>query len=316
MPRQPRIDYEGAIYHVMSRGDRREDIVRGDVDRQSFLKTLAETCTRTDWQVHAFCLMRNHFHLVVETPKANLVTGMKWLLGTYTIRFNARHRLCGHLFSGRYKSLHIDERDPYYLRVACDYVHLNPARAGLIDDEMKLESYPWSSYPWYLKLPRKRDEWLRVDRLLGEHGIKKDDRRGRIEFSRRMESQRQLPGAPECKLLKRGWKMGAEDFLSRLIDRIEGAPGENQRALERIESEEEKAKRMIAEALEEAGIEEKNLELMRKGDPLKVQIAMHLREKTTVSLKWIADRLKMGTWTHVSNRLFQERKSRSVNTKD
>ncbi len=97
MPRQPRIEYEGAMYHLMSRGDRREEIVRGSEDRRLFLETLGESCAKTDWQVHAYCLMSNHFHLVVETPKANLVAGMKWLLGTYTIRYNARHRLKGHL---------------------------------------------------------------------------------------------------------------------------------------------------------------------------------------------------------------------------
>lgn len=113
MPRQPRIEYEGAIYHVMNRGDRREEIVQGDEDREWFVKTLAEACERCQWQVHAWTLMGNHFHLVVETPLGNLVAGMKWFLGAYTIRFNARHRVHGHLFAGRYKSLIVGESDPY-----------------------------------------------------------------------------------------------------------------------------------------------------------------------------------------------------------
>ena len=92
----------------MSRGDRREPIFKDDADRKRFLETLGECCGKTDWQVHALCLMSNHFHLVVETPKANLVAGMKWFLGTYTGRFNRRHKLFGHLFSGRYKSLIVD----------------------------------------------------------------------------------------------------------------------------------------------------------------------------------------------------------------
>src|SRR3954469_303509 len=104
MPRQIRIQYSGAVYHVMSRGDRREDIYLHDVDRQDFLKTVAEACQKTAWQVHAYCLMRNHFHLVIETPEANLVEGMSWLLSTYTIRLNRRHKMSGHVFSGRYKS--------------------------------------------------------------------------------------------------------------------------------------------------------------------------------------------------------------------
>ena len=104
MPRKMRVEYEGAMYHVMSRGDRREDIFLDDVDRHDFLKTLAEACQKAGWQVHAYCLMRNHYHLVVETPDANLVAGMAWLQSTYTIRLNHRHKLFGHVFSGRYKA--------------------------------------------------------------------------------------------------------------------------------------------------------------------------------------------------------------------
>ena len=103
MPRKLRLEYEGGIYHLMNRGDRREPIFLNDQDRQLFLETLGETCGRTGWLVHAFCLMRNHFHLVCETPRANLVAGMRWFLGTYTARFNRRHKYSGHLFSGRYK---------------------------------------------------------------------------------------------------------------------------------------------------------------------------------------------------------------------
>ena len=87
MPRQLRIQYEWAIYHLMSRGNRREEIFRNDLDRKSFVHTLGATCQRAGWQVHAYCLMNNHFHLVVETPRANLIEGMKWLLGTYTMPF-------------------------------------------------------------------------------------------------------------------------------------------------------------------------------------------------------------------------------------
>ena len=104
MPRQVRIQYSGAIYHVMSRGNRPQDIYLDDVDRQDFLKTLAEACQKTGWQVHAYCLMSNHYYLVAETPNANLVAGMAWLQSTYTIRLKHRHKLIGHVLSGRYKA--------------------------------------------------------------------------------------------------------------------------------------------------------------------------------------------------------------------
>src|SRR4051794_37437292 len=131
MGRKLRIQYPGAIYHLMSRGDRSEPIFGDDSDRVLFLKTLDEVCEKTGWQVHALCLMLNHFHLVAETPHANLVEGMKWFLGTYTSRFNRRHQLFGHVFSGRYKALIVDGSGTGYLRTVCDYVHLNPPRAGL-----------------------------------------------------------------------------------------------------------------------------------------------------------------------------------------
>ena len=93
MPRKRRVEYPGAMYHVMSRGHRRENVFLDDVDRQDFLKTLAEVCRKADWQIHACCLMPNHYHLVLETPNANLVAGVAWLQSTYTIRLpNHRHR--------------------------------------------------------------------------------------------------------------------------------------------------------------------------------------------------------------------------------
>ena len=105
MARKLRVEYAGAIYHLMNRGDRREPIVQDDRDRRCFLETLGEACTKTSWQVHAYCLMTNHFHLVAETPLANLVEGMKWFLGTYTDRFNRRHKMAGDLFGGQRRLL-------------------------------------------------------------------------------------------------------------------------------------------------------------------------------------------------------------------
>src|SRR5260221_10343944 len=132
MPPNLRVQYPGAIYHIMNRGDRREKIFKDDDDRHRFLKTMAEACEKTGWQVHAYCLMSNHFHLVVETPQPNLVAGMKWLLGTYTIRFNRRHQEFGHVFSGRYKSLIVDGSGSGYLKSVRDYVHLNPVPASVL----------------------------------------------------------------------------------------------------------------------------------------------------------------------------------------
>jgi putative transposase len=158
MARKLRIQYPGAIYHVMNRGDRREAIFHDPRDYECFLQTLAEACVKARWQVHAYCLMPNHFHLVVETPQPTLVAGMKWLLGTYTGRFNRRHREFGHLFSGRYKALLVDGSRDGYLKTVCDYVHLNPTRAKLIKRAQPLEYFRWSSYPLYLVARLRRDK--------------------------------------------------------------------------------------------------------------------------------------------------------------
>ena len=114
MARKPRIEYEGALYHVMSRGDHGEPIFKDDADREAFLRTVGEVKERTGWLVHAYVLMRNHFHALVETPEANLVAGMRWFLGTYTQRYNGRHRVRGHLFQGRYKAVIMDEEEDGY----------------------------------------------------------------------------------------------------------------------------------------------------------------------------------------------------------
>jgi REP element-mobilizing transposase RayT len=171
MARKLRVECPGAIYHVMNRGDRRELIFKNDLDREWFLETLGEACAKAGWQVYAYVLMPNHFHLVVETPQPNLVAGMKWLLGTYTRRFNRRHKLFGHLFSGRYKSLIVDGSGRGYLKRVCDYMHLNPARAKLVAADAPLKHFAWSSWPAYLLAPAKRPAWLRGDRLLGEYQV-------------------------------------------------------------------------------------------------------------------------------------------------
>ena len=212
MPRQLRVEYPGALYHVMSRGDRREDIFHDDVDRQDFLKTLGEACQKAAFEVHAYCLMRNHFHLVVETPQGNLVAGMRWLLSSYTLRLNHRRHLFGHVFSGRYKALVVDGRDSGYLKTVCDYVHLNPVRAKLLGQEDRRLSYPGSRFGWYLAVPAQRPGWLRVDRLLGEHGMAGDTPAGRREFERRMERRREEEtDGREWADGRRGWVWGVRN---------------------------------------------------------------------------------------------------------
>ena len=280
----------------MSRGDRREEIYHDDVDRQDFLKTLAEACQKTDWQIHAYCLMSNHFHLVLETPNANLVEGMHWLLSTYTIRLNRRHETPGHVFSGRYKALVVDGEGDGYLKTVCDYVHLNPVRAHLLRPEERLLSYPWSSLAWYLAVPKQRPSWLRVDRLLGEHGIRKDTAEGRLEFERRMEARRLAEAEDETlKGLRWGWCFGSEEFRRRMLEEIEKVAGTSVSGGLRQETAINKADRIVAEELKRLQWTEEDLRRRRKSDPGKLRIAARVRRETILSLRSIAKRVGLGS---------------------
>lgn len=313
MPRSLRIEYAGAIYHVINRGDRREDIFRDDQDRRGFLATLEEACRKTGWQVHAYCLMRNHFHLVVETPEANLVAGMKWFLGVDTKRFNIRHRWCGHLFAGRYKALPLDGSGSGYLGAVCDYVHLNPVRAKLVRAGVPLEGFAWSSYGEYLKAPARRPAWLRVDRLLGEKGIAKDSAAGRRQFARQMERRRQQEARANYREIGRGWCLGDEAFRKELLAAAGQRAGASHYGSERTLASQARAEGMVARELERLGWDDGELARRRKGDEQKVQLAARLRAETTMSLAWIAQRLHMGSWSNVSNLL---RKAKSAKSED
>jgi len=310
MARKLRLQYPGAIYHLMSRGDRREQIFRDDNDRHLFLSALAEACAKTDWQVHAYCLMHNHFHLVVETPQGNLVAGMKWLLGTYTARFNRKHKLFGHLFSGRYKSLLVDNSGNGYLKTVCDYVHLNPVRAKLLRPRQGLAAFSWSSYGQYVRPPSQRVPWLRVDRLLGEMAIAADSAAGRKEFARRMEASRRTEVVGEYRKIRRGWCYGEDAFRRELLLQASQQMGQHHYGQERWESEEDKALRMVAAGLKKAGWKESDLAFRRKGDPVKMALARRLRQETTMPLKWICGQLAMGSWKSINRRLYESRQSK------
>lgn len=312
MPRKLRIEYEGAIYHVMNRGDRREAIFLEDSDRELFLETLGQACGKTGWQVHACCLMNNHFHLVVETPRANLVSGMRWLLGTYTARFNRRHRLFGHLFSGRYKSLIVDGGGTGYLKSVCDYVHLNPVRAKLLKPEQRLSEYRWSSWPEYLKSPGKRPSWLRVDRVMGEWGVREDNATGRRLLERGMEQRKELEfskDGEDWERLRRGWCWGPKEFREEMLELIGEKQGKQHHGEELRESEEQRAERLVREMLGKAGWTEEELKRRRKGDKKKAGMAARLRKETTMNWAWIAKRLTMGHWRTAANAVrFQKAK--------
>jgi putative transposase len=303
MPRKIRVEYPGAIYHLMSRGDRKEDIYHDDIDRQDFLKTLGEACQKTGWQVHAYCLMRNHFHLVVETPVANLVAGMRWLLSSYTIRLNHRRKETGHVFGGRYKALLVDGSGNGYLKTVCDYVHLNPVRAKLLQAEDRLSGYPWSSFSYYLAAKRHRPEWIRADRLLAEHGIKEDTAAGRHEFEKRMELRRVNKENDQWKEIRRGWCYGSDEFRKEMLERTEEGNPETLSGEIKKETGQVKAERIVKEELKRLNWKERDLKVRPKSDPGKLSMGARLRKETTLTIKEISQRLHLGTAQSASTNL-------------
>ncbi len=164
MSRPLRIEFPGAFYHLTSRGNAREIIFLDDQDREILLDALATVVERFHWRVHAYCLMGNHYHLLVETPQPNLSRGMRWLNGVYTQRFNRRHERVGHVLQGRFKAILV-ERDSYLLEVA-RYTVLNPVRGGLVAGP---GAWRWSSYRATAG-ERPAPPWLSVETILGMFG--------------------------------------------------------------------------------------------------------------------------------------------------
>jgi len=312
MARKMRVEYEGAIYHIVSRGNGKQDIYRDVHDRKTFLKALEETCEKTGWRIHAYCLMNNHFHLCLQTPQANLVAGMKWLLGIYSARFNKRHRKTGHLFAGRYKSLNVDGSNKGYLHTLCDYIHLNPVRAHLLSNGQHLKDYPWSSYPFYLLPLPQRPDWLETRVLMGEKGELRDNTAGRHQFEQLMESHtlwEESRTNDTYDLIRRGWYFGTDGFRNDLLSRTESLEGATRvRGGEVLrKAQHMQASELLIKLLHKEGITGEDLKSMPKGNPLKIELAMEIRKRTTMSLKWIAEHLHMGTWTYVSNLLSLQR---------
>ena len=162
MTRPLRLEFAGALYHITSRGDRREDIYLNDDDRCDWLDVLGNACQRFNWVVHAFCHMSNHYHLLLETVDGNLARGMRQLNGEYTQGFNRRHALVGHLFQGRYKAILVQKES--YLLELTRYIVLNPLRARMVTS---LDDWPWSSFPFTVGASPPPD-WFDPDVLLGQ----------------------------------------------------------------------------------------------------------------------------------------------------
>lgn len=325
MARSLRIQYSGAFYHVMARGNRREKIFLDDDDRRFFLKALGEACEMTGWRVHAWVLMGNHYHLFIETPEPNLVHGMSWLQNTVTRRHNSRHGLWGRLFGDRYKAVPVDGADFARYHTLCDYIHLNPVRARMIrpDRKQSILDYSWSSLAGgYRHPPTKRPKWLVADEGLRRMELP-DTAAGRRRLVERLdrravEEEFKRCGIPpieadvdaRCSNLQRGWYWGGQAFfekLQKLIGKAAGGKGRNKRGArstaETRSHGEAQAEAWLKEGLKAAGLATKDLAGLPGSDPRKLAIAELIWKRTSVSQVWIAERLGMRSAANVSQQL-------------
>ena len=327
MPRALRVEYPGAHYHAMCRGNNGQDIFLDDHGRRLFLATLGEVCEQTGWSIHAYVLMSNHYHLLLETPEANLVAGMKWFQGAYTQRFNSMFKRRGHLFQGRYKAIPIatDPRDGGlgYFREVSTYIHLNPFRAKLCGEGLArpLQEYTWSSYPAYCGLARKRPDWLVREKVLRTWGLKEGETGCFRGYREKLERYMQFEDDPLAgmrgefeKQIKRGWYIGSEEFRERLDMLLSGrAKNDNHRGAQRSDHGPAEAERLIQTALEALEWNEEGLLAAKSVQPEKQAIAWLIKTHTAVSGIWIAERLRMGHRTNCSRAISRFRHGQEKN---
>ena len=237
MPRQPRLDAPGALHHVMGRGIERTTIFRADRDREDFLNRLADLCLDGNLHVYAWCLLSNHFHLLVRTGRQPISGSMRKLLTGYVVNFNLRHKRHGHLFQNRYKSI-ICEDDPYLLELT-RYIHLNPLRAGMVGDVGGLSKYRWAGHSAIMG--RVKRDWQDIETVLGYFG---KGRKAVEKYEQYVEQGISLGKRPELvggglirslggwsqvlSLRRKGTKvafdervLGGDDFIERLLSEAE-----------------------------------------------------------------------------------------------
>ncbi len=299
MPRKQRIEYPGAVYHVISRGNYRKELFLEGGAGESFEAALFEVVERCGWKLHAYVIMSNHYHLAVETPEPNLVIGMKWLQSTFATRFNRFRKERGHVFQGRYKSIIVGEDRP--LLGLIDYIHLNPVRAGICSVS-ELKSYALSSFPKYCK--RTPPVGLCRGDFLSILGLP-DSVAGMNRYKLHLSASEAIDPKAREELLKRycrGWFIGGKEAKKAFADDLkEKHPdvvwaGESLRELNEVEWS-----LLLKKLLKQAKKKASDIKVEPKGVGWKIEIARQLRKETAAGNPWIAQHLNMGHPSRVSN---------------
>ena len=304
MPRPLRVEYSGACYHVINRGNDRQKIFSGKGAAEAFERTLWEAAQRFGWRLHAYVIMGNHFHLAVELGEPNLSEGMKWLQGTWVRRFNAYRNRTGRTFQGRYKGILVEPG--HVFGQVCHYIHLNPVRARMVSAD-KLKDYRWSSLHWFGK--KACPEWLTGDTVLEESGGLSNTSSGWRKYREYLQwmatDPQEKKSLAEAKLSS-GWCKGSKSFRKAMKDeaREKGAFLDRVR-FEGLDPEELKSERHAywEETLTRiAHLAEVDLEELPRGKMAKEKkiLAAAMKQETSVSNGWLAERLGMGSAATVS----------------
>jgi putative transposase len=309
MARALRVQFEGAIYHVTSRGNERRDIFRTDRDRQRFLEILAENVEAYHIRLYAYVLMSNHFHLLIETPRANLCAFMQQFNGAYTTWFNAKHKRSGHLYGGRYKA-RLVEGDEYLLALT-RYVHLNPVKIKSVknrplDERRKrLRGYPWSSYRSYAGLTRKKDRMV-------DHGplselVGQASRRKEVAYRRYVEAGLAKDDKELQEALKQSSKaIGTGPFCrwvdvqyQRLVDK-QGQPLDAAMRRMEIPASPDEVKKAVCEVF---GVENSDLRQRRSASDARLVAMKLLKEEAGLTQREVAVELGLRDGSTISRKL-------------
>ncbi len=307
MSRKLRLEFSGATYHVINRGNYRRDLFAEAGAARSFCDCLDEACQRHGWRLHGFVVMRNHFHLAVETPEPNLSVGMKWLQGTWAQRFNRFRTEKGRPFQGRYKAWHVEPG--HSLAQVVRYIHLNPVRANAEPPD-RLGDYPWSSLAMFTRRPRPT--WLVPATALGDCGDLPDTPEGWREYRRQLAAWATQDSAVESEHLtgcKRQWAIGSPRFRAELRTKLEAQAAPHERwvlagadpqaiRLARAECWEDRLQSLAAAfAINLADLP------CKKSAQEKLTLAAAMKATSSVSLAWLAHRLQMGATDSVASLL-------------
>ncbi len=295
MARKPRIEFAGAIYHVLNRGNYKADLFDSAGAAQAFIECLFQTCERMGWRLHAYCLMRNHYHLAVETPRGNLVSGVHWLQSTFGNRFNRFRGEHGRAFQGRYQAILVEPGR--HLAQLVDYIHLNPVRAQVVTLD-QIGQFRWSSYRYFVRDAAERPAFLLCGDWLREKGPLTDSPAGWAAYRDHLawlmaDEGRQKDAAFER--MSRGWVYGGDAYQKNLLGKFKRMPnasdwgGQEIGEINRLEW-----KRLFDRALRALNRDPATRTAERKSAAWKIAVATWLKQRTSVTNRWLTEQLQMG----------------------